>query len=391
LFKSIPMKNSFLLIVSAFILRTVSAQQTIDFNNYLPLKAQGEIPEDFQTLTADRYALSLRTETAHNHNKPVPDEEADFLLQTDYSINAMLLSGKVLFGDTITNYINRVASRVLANDPDLRSKLRFYCLRSSEANAFSTRQGIVFVTMGLMAQLENEAQLAFILSHEIAHYEKRHTLLSYEQQQIVFDKDRSDRYNSYDEQIRTASNYNKEIESQADSLGLIRLAKSGYDCQESIGSLFMLQFSEMPFEDYPFKADFMEATDMKFPRALFLDSVRPIDFKTDMENDDYSTHPNIATRRKRLQVILDNLQNCGKEKFKESEKTFLLIRKVARFEVVRVLLNERQYAETIYNAQVLQFEDPSSVYLKLTIGKALYGMAKYKNHDRYAETAGYFG
>lgn len=367
------------------------AQPAIDFNNYQHIKCAGEVPEDFQIYTRDRYNSSVRLETAHNHNKPLDEDLSDFLLQTDYSINTMLLGGKVLFGDTITKYLNRVADRILINDPVLRGKLHFYCLRSAEANAFCTRQGIVFVTLGLMAQLENEAQLAFILSHEIAHFERRHILLSYEQRGTVFNKNRAQRYNSYDEQIRSASDYNKEIELEADSLGLARFAKSGYDCKESIGSFFVLQFSELPFEDFPFKTDFMETRYMKLPRSLFLDSLRPINLKTDMDDDSYSTHPNLATRRKKLEISLSNIKNCGTEKFKEGEKYFLLVRKIARFECIGILLNSRQYAEAIYNAQVLQFEDPASAYLKLAIGKALYGMAKYKNHERYAETAGFYG
>jgi len=73
------------------------------------------------------------------------------------------MSGRVLFGDPVSEYVNTVADKLLENEPELRSKLRFYCLKSNVTNAFATNQGMIFVTLGLIAQLENEAQLAQVL------------------------------------------------------------------------------------------------------------------------------------------------------------------------------------------------------------------------------------
>jgi predicted Zn-dependent protease len=381
-----------IVVLSLFALQAFAQTGGHDFNNYQPLKCSGLIPQDFLVLSQEKFKNDVKQEakTAKNHN--VGSTKEEFLLETNYVIDELLLSGKVLFGDSVTAYVNAVADNVLVNQPELRDKLRFYCLKSSEVNAFSTNQGIIFVTLGLIAQLENEAQLAFVLSHEIAHYERHHTMNEYiRNKQIFSDKRSGYRYNTYDEQIRTASSYSKELELEADSMGIARLQKTGYDCNEAITSFFVLQFSELPFEDYEFKAGFLENSVMKLPMDLFLDSVKQINLENDMDDDSYSSHPNIATRRNRLEKILDGMSECGNQKFSSTPEKFYTIRKICRFETVRVLLNRRDYCAALYNAYVLQAEDSSSHYLKVCIAKSLYGMAKYKNHGQFRDVTVFYG
>lgn len=382
------MKKLFSILFCCIIALQAYAQ--IDFNNYQPLKSAGTIPEDFRKLSQIKYQEDVKKE-AKTSGHYVDQSKQQFLLKTNYLIDELLLSGKVLFGDTVTAYVNRVADRVLVNDQELRNKLRFYCLRSEEANAFSTNQGIVFITIGLIAQLENEAQLAFIISHEVAHYEKRHTLNSYLENERIFSDQTRYKYNTYDDKIRMASSYSKELELEADSLGLIRLSKTGYDCSESIGSMFVLQFSELPFEDLEFNADFLQNPVMQLPKDLFLDSIQPVNLERDQDDDSYSTHPNLATRRKRLDIILDEQKNCGIAKFAESKEEFESIRKICRFDVIYYDLCKRNYCSAFYNAYSLHQLDSTNLYLEKAMGKALYGMAKYKNDGNYSDVGKYYG
>jgi hypothetical protein len=384
-------KKISLLILLVFSAQLFAQQTGKDFNNYQPLKCAGAIPEDFLTLSQVKFKNDVKSEVKNAKNHNVSQDKEEFLLATNYIIDELLLSGKVLFGDTVTNYVNEVADRVLVDQPELRAKLRFYCLKSSEANAFSTNQGIVFITLGLISQLENEAQLAFIISHEVAHYERRHTMDGYLKNQEIFSKRDSYKYNSYDDRIRTASSYSKDMELEADSLGLIRLAKTGYACDEAIASLFVIQFSELPFNEIVFNPATLQNPVMELPKDLFLDSVKPINFETDKDDDSYATHPNLATRRKRLEAILEGLSSCGTMKFVMDESTFIAVRKISRFETVRIMLNARDYCAAFYNSYVLLSEDSSSNYLKLCMAKSLYGMAKYKNQNAYSDIADYYG
>ena len=73
-------------------------------------------------------------------------------------------------------YVNRVTDSLLANDPVTRSQINIYILRSTVVNAFATDRGSIFVTIGLLTRLHNEAELAFVLAHEIVHFKRRHVL-----------------------------------------------------------------------------------------------------------------------------------------------------------------------------------------------------------------------
>ena len=63
-----------------------------------------------------------------------------------------------------------------APSPD-RVTYRFRILRDPMVNAFALPNGSVYVNTGLVAVLENEAELASILGHEITHVTNRHTYL----------------------------------------------------------------------------------------------------------------------------------------------------------------------------------------------------------------------
>ena len=72
-------------------------------------------------------------------------------------------------------YVNRVGQKLVSNLSDKVFRRYFFKLvDSSDINAFALPGGYVYVTRGLLAMLNSEAELAGVLGHEIAHVTLHH-------------------------------------------------------------------------------------------------------------------------------------------------------------------------------------------------------------------------
>ncbi|MDZ4121573.1 MAG: M48 family metalloprotease, partial [Candidatus Cloacimonadaceae bacterium] len=81
----------------------------------------------------------------------------------------------------LQEYISFVGSHIVeASDvPDIQ--FRFYILDIQQPNAYACPGGYIFVTRGMLKSLVSEAELAFVLAHEIAHVSRFHGLVEAEQ------------------------------------------------------------------------------------------------------------------------------------------------------------------------------------------------------------------
>ncbi len=73
--------------------------------------------------------------------------------------------------DALDPYLQSVLDKLY---PEFKGTMTVKVLMQPEVNAFTTAPGTIFLTEGLLARLENEAQLATVLGHEGAHFVYRH-------------------------------------------------------------------------------------------------------------------------------------------------------------------------------------------------------------------------
>jgi hypothetical protein len=380
-------KSKFLIGAGILFLSIVSYGQ--DFNNYIPLKSFGSLPEDFTILSSKKYEHDKQSISKSDklRDRKAKDE---FYLESNYIIDDILLSGKVLFNDPVSSYVNKVADKLLAGSPDIRDKIRIYTLKSTAVNAFATNNGIIFVNLGLIAQLKDEAQLAYILSHELTHFTRKHVITEYVEKQNIKKGRGAYRDLSLEERYIAKNNYSKELESEADLFGLNIYLKSDYNPKSVMGVFDVLQFAYLPFEDEIFDKGFLENSDLIFPESYFLKETAPI--KPDEDDDDSkSTHPSTKKRRIAIGEKLVNISDEGKSTYLVGEEEFIKIRKIARYEMARLYVLNRKYEQAIYHSYLLMKKDPESKYLKTVIGQALYGLSKYYNHGEYSEVHTSFG
>jgi len=81
--------------------------------------------------------------------------------------------------NSLSRYINRVGKNLAMQSARPTIPWTFGVMKSKDFNAVSAPGGYVFVSAGLLKQVENEAQLAGVLAHEIAHITEKHAIKAY--------------------------------------------------------------------------------------------------------------------------------------------------------------------------------------------------------------------
>lgn len=354
--------------------------------DYSPLKSSGSLPDEFIKTARALSEEDLKT-IGYGTDRIAKQQ---FIISSNYYLRDLLLSGDVLINDPLGDYVNKVADELLKNDPELRKQIHIYVTKSPDVNAHAFDKGFVFINVGLLAQLENEAQLAYVISHEITHIVKKHSVNQYIEN-IKLDRGTST-YESGSYEARDIAKYrfSQENETEADAEGLVRIKESKYSVKALSGAFDVLQYSYLPFELVDFKKSFFEDEYLILPDTFFLKKTSEI-----KSNDDYddtkSTHPNIRKRRAAVEQDLVVADESTRKKYIVSEDEFKKVREIARFESCRLYLVDRDYINAIYASYILLEKYPENLYLKKIVAKALYNIAisksgskRYKSKYQYS-------
>jgi beta-barrel assembly-enhancing protease len=100
---------------------------------------------------------------------------------------------KIVDDPVIAEYVNRVGQNLVRNS-DAKVPFTIKVLDSEEVNAFALPGGFFFVNSGLILKADNEAELAGVMAHEIAHVAARHgtrqatrgTIINYASIPLIF-------------------------------------------------------------------------------------------------------------------------------------------------------------------------------------------------------------
>jgi len=107
--------------------------------------------------------------------QPIGEEE-EIVLGEAVAVEAFSRFGGEYPNQAWTRYINLVGKTVTEVSDRPTLTYHFAILNSQEQNAFAAPGGYIFITVGLLTSLKNEAELAGVLAHEIAHVTKQHML-----------------------------------------------------------------------------------------------------------------------------------------------------------------------------------------------------------------------
>ncbi len=100
-------------------------------------------------------------------------------LSDEYQIGLMVIrglrdQGQIVEDPEINDYIQALGSRIASQAQEGGQRFYFFVVRDSRINAFALPGGFIGINQGLVTMTSNEAQLASVLAHEIAHVTQRH-------------------------------------------------------------------------------------------------------------------------------------------------------------------------------------------------------------------------
>jgi predicted Zn-dependent protease len=201
--------------------------------------------------------------------KPEADERA-LWAKAEKEEEALLKKARPYDDPLLEEYLARVGDRLTSDEVRAAGgpALKFGVIRDPSLNAFAMPNGKIYVHTGLLSRLDNEAQLATILGHEMTHVTHRHAL--------SFQRDAQNKQIAYTVLAMAASigvaaaagsragagdpigaavigqtatailglglqlaavaainGYGRDLERDADEAGLQRLVEAGYDPKEA--------------------------------------------------------------------------------------------------------------------------------------------------------------
>jgi len=169
-------------------------------------------------------------------------------------MNAQVMQQYTRYEDEqLQAYVNEVGQRIAAKGDRPNITYTFTVLDSDEVNAFAL-PGFVYITRGIMAYLNSEAELVGVMGHEVGHITARHTV----RQQtgatasgvgatligiLTGSGDLANVANMAGSVL--ISGYGRDMELQADGLGAEYLHRLGYDPEAMIDVVRLLKNQEL--------------------------------------------------------------------------------------------------------------------------------------------------
>jgi predicted Zn-dependent protease len=247
--------------------------------------------------------------------------ETEIRMGKEYS-QQVEASVKMVQDPVVTEYVNRIGQNLVRNS-DAQVPFTIKVIDSDEVNAFALPGGFFYVNSGLILAADEEAELAGVMAHEIAHVAARHATRQVTRAQwanigtipLIFVG------GGIGYAVRSVAglalpmtflSFSRGFEAEADYLGLQYMYKSGYDPQAFISFFEKLQAKEKrkpgtlarAFSTHPQTPDRIEKSQEEIGRIL---PARPQYVVSTSEFDDVKSR--LASIENRHKVLDDKEGN----------------------------------------------------------------------------------
>jgi len=165
-------------------------------------------------------------------------------------------SAKLVSDPVVTEYVNRIGQNIVRNS-DSKVPFTIKVIDTDEINAFALPGGFFYVNSGLILAADNEAELAGVMAHEIAHVaachvareQTRGNIVQLASIPLIFVPGGWAVYEGTQAALSigvplTFMKFSRNFESEADFLGMEYMYKTGYDPQSFISFFEKIEAQE---------------------------------------------------------------------------------------------------------------------------------------------------
>lgn len=228
----------------------------------------------------------------------------------------------------LQTYLNQVGRNIASRSHRPQMPYSFQAVNASYINAYAFPGGTIACTRGILVELDNEAELAALMGHEIGHVNARHaaeqTTKSILAAAVIMGATiyaSTTDYRDYAGLIQTLggvgvgallAHYSRDNEREADALGMEYMTRSGYDPYGMSGLLGILQKNgqrnpsaiEMMFATHPMSSERFRTAQQKNNGSY-----------AEFHNDRYyrERYRDNISRLYSIKNVIKNLQNGDKE------------------------------------------------------------------------------
>ncbi|WP_043319910.1 M48 family metalloprotease [Microbulbifer sp. HZ11] len=199
------------------------------------------------SLTASIFGCSVNPVTGKKELSLMSQSQEVALGEQQYPKAQQTQGGEYLVDPALQSYVSRVGQKLarVSDQPNL--PYEFVVLNNSVPNAWALPGGKIAINRGLLVLLEDEAELAAVLGHEIVHAAARHSATAMSQQQIlgagIAILGATTENTAYGDLISLGSQfggsayiakYGRDNELESDEYGMKYMAAAGYDPQGAV-------------------------------------------------------------------------------------------------------------------------------------------------------------
>ncbi|MES2679186.1 MAG: M48 family metallopeptidase [Bacteroidota bacterium] len=369
-----PNKRLFLSLGAIFLFSFVSVAQMAE--DYTPIQTKSGIPSVFLTDPEEGTKKNV------TENKVLTEKQArDYYAQMNFFKSQLFQSGRLYLTNDITVYIDSIKDRLLAPEPKLKAEIKIFLTRYTNANAFCFPDGSIFMNSGLLAVVDNESELAFIIAHEMAHYAEQHNIKDLKKLFLIREKELN--YQNKNSDTYRSLRFSRESEFDADAWALQLMAQAGYDVKMAGSALLKLKEKPTGTElDY---VKIFSTSELKIDTSWITQKARK-NAKRHFESDEsstiatgklddiFETHPDLDKRIEAINLMARNI----KKTTAPERWNFNQIREIARFERIENNYEQQDYLNTVVNSLRQLEKYPDNLYLHFSIARALYWVSYYK-------------